>query len=62
MPSNSPSYVSKNRLYLNKRAKLIYHNKFAKVDYKIIHAYEAEHGIDKTILWLRIGALKNKLN
>lgn len=61
MPSNSPAYVSKNRKHLNKRAKLIYHNKTAKMDYEVIHAYEAEYGLDKTILWLRIEALKNKL-
>ena len=62
MPSNKPEYVEKNRLHLNKRAKLIHHNKTAKLDYKTIHAYEAEHGLDKTILWVRIEALKQKLD
>ncbi len=61
MPSNKPEYVEKNRPHLNKRAKLIYHNKTAKMAYKIIHAYEAEHGLDKTIIWVRIQALNQKL-
>lgn len=61
MPSNKPEYVQKNRLYLNKRAKLIHHNKTAKLDYKTIHAYEAEHGLDKTIVWVQIESLQKKL-
>ena len=61
MPSNSPEYVSKNRPHLNKRAKLIYHNKIAKINYEIIHAYEAENGLDKTIIWLKIETLKKKM-
>jgi hypothetical protein len=31
------------------------------MDYEVIHAYEAEYGLDKAIIWLRIEALKNKL-
>ena len=62
MPSNSAEYVNKNRLHLNKRAKLIYHNKTANLDYNTIHAYEAENDLDKTFIWVRIEALKKKLD
>jgi len=57
---NSPEYVAKHRLYLNKRARLIYFNKTAKLSYEFIHKYETEHGLDETIDWVKGRALKAK--
>ena len=60
MPSNTPEYIAKNKLYLNKRSLLCYHNRTAKLSYDEIHAYEAEHGIDKTLLFLKTESLRKK--
>jgi hypothetical protein len=62
MPSNTPAYVEKNKPYLNKRYLISYHNRILKLDYETIHAYEAIHGIDKTILWLKEQKYYRKYN
>jgi hypothetical protein len=62
MPPNKPEYIAQNRLYLNKRANLSYHNRIPKISYDIVHEYEKEHGLEKTILWLKIEKLKIKEN
>jgi hypothetical protein len=60
MPTNSKSYTDKNRDHLNQRAKICYYNKQLKLDYDVIHEYEKENGLHKTILWLKEQAFYNK--
>lgn len=56
----TPAYVAKHRNRLNKRSKLSYYNKTAKLDYDLIHKYEAEHGLDQTIEWVKAHSLISK--
>ena len=53
MPTNSKPYTEKNRKHLNQRAKICYYNKQLKLDYDVIHEYEKENGLSKTILWMK---------
>jgi hypothetical protein len=62
MPPNKQEYIDKNRLYLNKRANLSYHNRIPKIPYDIVHKYEKDNGLEKTILWLKIEKLNIKEN
>lgn len=59
MPCTS-AYVAKHRKRLNKRSKLSYYNKTAKLSYEIIHKYESEYGLDKTIEWVKAHSLISK--
>jgi hypothetical protein len=47
---------------MNKRALLSYHNKMLKLPYQDIWDYENIHGLDETILWLKMQKLEFKLN
>ena len=62
MPPNSAEYVNKNRKHLNMRNKLQYYNKTVQESYATIHAYEAEHGLDQAIDWLKLKAKQLKLD
>lgn len=57
---NSLEYIANHRQYFNKRARLIYFNKTAKLSYDLIHKYESEHGLEETINWVKGHALKAK--
>lgn len=58
----TPAYVAKHRTRLNKRSKLSYYNKTAKLEYETIHKYEEEHGLDQTIEWVKAHSLISKSN
>lgn len=54
MGTVSHAYRMRHRLRLNVRAKISYHNRFVKIPYDEVHAYEKIHGIDATVLWLKM--------
>ena len=55
-------YFKDNKERMNKRALLSYHNKMLKLPYQDIWDYENIHGLDETILWLKMQKLEFKLN
>lgn len=46
---------------LNRRSLLSYHNRVLKMNFDDIHEYEKIHGLENTILWLKMKKLEIKM-